>query len=686
MAIRFKDVEVCNAWQPTSQGGHECSEYIYVQVPIGDWNATPMQIVAPSWTVGAANPVPISLQIIFPELEFIYSGFTNFRYKIKKTVNGVDFINITGAGLTGDVFDDFNIRNKTVQINFQNMGNLSVGIHTINLIIEAYSVETDGTETFKEDSSIQNIIIPIKITVLSGNGFNTDSNVYQLTYNKADDSLSGDSKITVYSAEAVMANVTDPFIELIQTSGATEKYLTFQNNATIQGKPVGNYSGNVTITKGTQSKTVKVNLEVINDSTQFYLNPTAFNISLQKNLSEAKTVTAIISNLNNLNISAYFFPSFIESVTILNNEVTILTKNSSNLILGNYSGDIILKSGNVQKVISVNLTVLQGIKHDFSGASYYFALDKNKVVVNKTNVESAYVKMTLSMYFKGFGSEYQENQTYTYPFFKGSAEIYPGEEIQDFFIKAKNPLAAQNPNYQYDLALVSVTFQEMSATDSIVTAYTLDNLRFAPGKKPKCFPFFTDYSVRKTFSDSLIKLSHDSLSEKTESKILYDQYLLPKPIFTPKFTIDQYVFNRKEFKAVYEKNIVSNNILQFLPFPNPQNVVHIEWENQNLVFDWFTAVETIRETSEIESITGESKYYKEEKFDSSYSKLLTVNSGWILEEEIDLITDLLMSRLCFVTIREKTYKAFPIGKKNELFDTDNNSYSMDLEFKILIEK
>ena len=686
MPIRFK-TETSYQYSCVSYPQASCitivTEY---QVPIRDWLANPSQAVAPSWTVGSPNPAPISIQLTFPELEQIYPDFSNFRFKIKKFFTGVDFINITAPGLTGNVFDNFNLINKTVQVNFQNMDNLAVGSHEMNLVIEAYGVNTSGVETFKEDSGIQNVIIPIKITVLSGSGFNTDKNTYQLVYNKADGLLSGDSKIIVYSADPVTSNPSDPFISLVQTGGSSERYLTFQNNSEIQGKPVGNYSGNVTITKGTQSKIVIVNMEVINDATQFYINPNSFIISLQKNLAENKTLTATISNPNNLNISVDIFPSFVDSVTISNNVVTIVTKNSSSLGLGNYSGDVILKSGNVQKVITINLTVLQAIVHDFSGSPYYFALDKNKVVVKKTSLDANYVKMALTMYFKGFGQEYQESQIYTFPFFKGSAEIYPGDEVHDFFIKAKELATTPDPVYEYDLALVTMTFQEMSYADAVISQFDLGNVRFAPGKKPKCFPIFTDFPVRSTYSESIIKISTDRLLEKADVIALYDQYTHPKPSFTSKFTIDQYNFVRKEFKPELKTGVVSNKILQFIPLPEPEHIVHIEWENQNLVFDWFTAVEKTKETAEIENITGESRFYKEEKFNSSYSKLLTVNSGWILEEEADLITDLLLSRLCFITIRGKRYKAFPIGKNNELKDSENNKYSIDLEFKILIEK
>ena len=521
---------------------------------------------------------------------------------------------------------------------------------------------------------------------MSGSGFNTDKNTYNVVFNKADNSLSGDASIIVYSTSTVSANSPDNYIQLAQSSTASERILAFQNNANLQSLAVGNYTSSVVITRDTTSKTVAVNLQVINDTTHFYVSPINFNLSLQKNLSESKTVTVNLSNPNNLTISVDLKPSFIACAVISGNTLTITTENSSSLALGNYSGDIILKSGSVTKAISINLSVLQAVIHDFTNANYFFALDKNKVILNKTNTSSTYVKMVLEMFFQGFGKTYQENQTYTFPFFQGSVEIYPGEEIQDFFIKAIDFIRASNPQNQYNLANVNLKFYEMTDADVIVSSFTLDNLKFAPGKKPKCFPFFTDHSVRSTYPKSLINISVDKLSEKIEIVDLYTQYQLSKPVFSNSLGIDNFQFERNKFLQNLENSIISNSKLQLIPLPSVDEVVHIEWENQNLVFDWFTAVRKTKETTEIEHITAESKLYKEEKFDSSYSKPFTVNTGWIMEEEIDLISDLLMSRLCIIHYSGKTVKAFPIGKKNELKDSENNKFSMDLEFKILIEK
>lgn len=689
-SIRTKKINTCYSlpsYANNGQGGVTCFETVEV---IRDWAANPVSITPPNWTIGTTIPSPINLTITFPELseldqyKNLYPG--GFRFKIKKAYSGVDFVDITGTNLSGSIFSGLNLVQESLIVSFQNLQNLPPGLNSLDLLIEAYGIDGSGAEVFVEDSSIQNVIIPIKLTVLSGSGFNTDKNTYNVVFNKADNSISGDTSILVYSSSAVSFTAADNFIQLIQTSTASERILSFQNNTNLQALAVGNYASSVTITKETNSKIVDVNFQIINDTTQFYVSPNNFNLSIQKHLSEVKTVSVNISNPNNLTIAVDLKPSFISSAIISGNTLTITTENSSSLALGNYSGNVILKSGSVTKNISINLSVLQAIIHDFTNSNYFFALDKNKVILNKTNSSSTYVKMVLEMFFQGFGKEFLENQVYTFPFFKGSAEIYPGEEIQDFFIKAIDFIRSANPQNQYNLANVNMKFYEMNDTDSVVSSFFLDNLRFAPGKKPKCFPIFTDHSVRSTYTKSLINISVDKLSEKTEIVDLYNQYQLAKPVFSNSLGIDNFQFKREKFLSNLENSIISNSILQFIPLPSVDEIVHIEWENQNLVFDWFSGVAKTKETTEIEHVTGESKLYKEEKFDSSYSKPFTVNTGWILEEEIELISDLLMSRICIIHYKGKVLKAFPIGKKNELNDSENNKFSMDLEFKILIEK
>ncbi|MBQ0152533.1 MAG: hypothetical protein KBS61_06535, partial [Chryseobacterium sp.] len=342
MPIRTKTVTqfytVCGAGHG---GGSNCSQVsALAEVPIRDWKISPSQLNK-VWQMGTAMPGQLFQDITFPELEFVYTNFTNFRFKLKKNLNSVDFANISSSKLVADTFNETNLITERIYCNFQNLDNLSAGTHIIPLIIEAYGLQNN------QENFLESFYTEISITVQAGNGIPTDKSTYNLIYNKADSSLSGDTKIIVFANDPITVTASEPFISLIQESVNSQRQLTFQNNSVLQNKAVGIYAGSINLQIGSFTKNVTVNLSVINDATQFYINPNTLNFSLQRNLSEVKSFDIIISNPNNLNISVDTSPSFIESATILNGILKISTVDASTLSVGNYSGEILLRSGNV---------------------------------------------------------------------------------------------------------------------------------------------------------------------------------------------------------------------------------------------------------------------------------------------------------------------------------------------------
>lgn len=680
MAIRFKTVPFC--WWTPKNNNDPSPTYVCVDqvIPIRDWNATPGQLNK-LWTQGTIAS-SLYQDITFPELEFVYSYPANkYKFKIRKiSSNGVDWLNITSNAF-GSV-QEFILNGNTVVrffYEFINLDNLPVGTHTIDVFFDAYGINDQGSEVY-----LENFSTTITLTVKLGTGISTDKNLYTLTFNKANNTLSGDEKIIVYSNESVNFTTSESFIQLNQVSQPGERVLKFVNNSDIQNKALGNYSGTVAITQNGYIKTVTVNLEIINDATEFDVNPKSFTVTLQKTPGTVKTMTANISNPNNLNISIDLKPTFISEAFITNNVLTLKTDNSSNLAIGNYAGKVILKAGSKTKEINISLSIIQSIEHDFKNKPYYFAEDPNKVTVYKINPTGVYVKMKLEMYFKGYGQEFAEKQEGSIPFFKGMAEFYPGEEINDFFIRCRDFKETSDIQYLMNLAAVKITFSEMNGKDEELSSIVLDNLLFAPGKKPACFPFLTNYPIRRTYSQSELKLPVDRLSNKSEIeelKTIYLDVLNPEPANT---CIDLYTFKRDRFNSGYEKKIITAGAMQFIPLPEKRELIHIIWENDNLVFEWFSAPLEYRSKDDIENIFAETKDYKEEKADSSSSTILTINSGTILKEETKMLTDLLKSEVCYIKFKDKIIKAYPVGTTNELDDNKSNILQMDLDFKIFV--
>ena len=121
--------------------------------------------------------------------------------------------------------------------------------------------------------------------------------------------------------------------------------------------------------------------------------------------------------------------------------------------------------------------------------------------------------------------------------------------------------------------------------------------------------------------------------------------------------------------------------ISFIPFPNPPGgrLIHLFFENQNLVLDWLTCTGDYHRKFDFTHITNETNG---EKFGALETETLVLNTGWILREEIELINALIKSSFCFIIIENKIIKARPMNKKNEIFNTAEQLYSTDLEFNI----
>ena len=285
------------------------------------------------------------------------------------------------------------------------------------------------------------------------------------------------------------------------------------------------------------------------------------------------------------------------------------------------------------------------------------------------------------MFFKGYQQEYQEVQEYEYLYFKNEVEIFPGEEIQDFFARCRELYPLNDVGYQYSFALVNITITEHNADDEQLSEYQIKNVFFVPGRRPRCFPLFTNHPMRRTYPESVIRISADAISEKAEFVPLMNIYQGGKPAFEKKNEVRSHNFIRKLF-AGKENEIITAGEIKYIPFPEVENPIHIFFETENLVFEWFSAHDKYRMISEFEHyFDAENKL----KYGSKRKKSLTINTGWVLREEIALIDDLLGSNLCFIMIGNLRLKAVAVGKKNEMYDTSEHLYQMDLEFNVIEE-
>lgn len=695
MAIRFKNERECYT---VSEGGSEWRHSCHsIDTPIQEWNFFPANLDA-KYHIGGTAPQGKFIDVQFPELDLWKErtyDVVKFKVNVAYTNTQTKWLHLSSAKLSDGVFTENNIRSARVNLGFLSLESLSAGSYTANINFEAYGIDSSGEEQY-----IENRTFAFMLSVLPNNGGGetnpdenklTDKNLYSLHFNKSTKVLSGDTVILMNASFGIQfRNV--PFNLKItrdeQNEGNRAKIninifnendAEYDSTTSLIQKPTGSYTSSLEISGNGRNAVVQVSVQVTEDANDFDISPKKLDFVVMKNPSEVKTESISIANPNNLSIRISAKPSFIERAEILDGKLVLQTVASSTLALGDYSGEIVLQSGAITRRVAISLRVLQNIQSDFRGSAYFFALDKNKITMQRTKPNAVFVRMKMEMFFRGFGEEYQETQSYDYPYFKGKTEIYPGEEIQDFFIKCTDWDMLRSPNLNYHLALVNISLMEYDENDNPLSEFRIPRILFAPGRKPKCFPFFTDYAIRSTVSESIIRLNMETHSENPHFAQLNEQYATPYPPMPRNTEVKAINFDRKNFS---NKGVLHAGDIRLIPLPNIDKVVHIFWENQNLVFDWFSATRVVKKSVDYIHLFNEEDE-KSEKYGTKKTETLTLNTGWVLREEIDLIDSLIASRICFLQIEDKQIKAFPIAKKNELWNSEEHLFQMDLEFRLI---
>ena len=360
MPIRTK--EECHF---TSVQGSKWAE-VCEQVPIIDWRVYPQL----SKLSVSNNPQTFLQNIQVPELHYIYPSYDGFRFKLTfMNSSPVDWANVSSPKLNGNVLNIQPGENTDLAYSFQNLDLLELGVTQITIKCQAFGVK-NSLETELENEVVEGVIEMLK-TDNSGSTITTNKEVFNLTFNLANNVLSGDKEIFVYSKNQVGWE-SQPFnltVTKTDNQSTTSLFLALSQTAIV----AGNYSEQMIIKADGKQKRVTIKLAVINDITQFYLSHDNFDFTLL--LSENKKASGVVSvdNPNGLAITMESFPNFLSTCVFANEKVTFESKNAETLGVGLFSGNIVLKSGNVQKNIFVKVDVVEHIVNDFSRSGYYFA-------------------------------------------------------------------------------------------------------------------------------------------------------------------------------------------------------------------------------------------------------------------------------------------------------------------------
>lgn len=324
-----------------------------------------------------------------------------------------------------------------------------------------------------------------------------------------------------------------------------------------------------------------------------------------------------------------------------------------------------------------------------------FCEDYNPLTVMRTNTSSEFIKVTMKMLFSGYGIDtYEVVQIYDYVIFENKVEIFPGEEVQDFFmeVNSKNVVAINENNKDiathllYRSAIVTLLISEVDSKGEIFKEYSLENLRYLPGKKPLAYPYLTNAKVRTTYSESLIFLSALGIDLKSKNLGNISGNIVDTASVNEDYSVFNIAFRRSFFDTyIGDHKTIQNQYLTLEPIPNPRNHIDLIFMNQNLCPDWLSFSGEWEQYPELTHVLSNNTTGKVFKVKSGAKRILKLNTGWLFEEEVILIDELMNSKYCFIKLKDKWIRAIPISKKPLNEDSERNVNSQIVEFQIAKE-
>ncbi|GIM61985.1 hypothetical protein CAPN008_20350 [Capnocytophaga canis] len=366
------------------------------------------------------------------------------------------------------------------------------------------------------------------------------------------------------------------------------------------------------------------------------------------------------------------------------------TKRAELLGLGQHSEEVIVKHKQSTKRIPITINVEGG---DLP-SNHFFCKDNNTFSFpkkyggnyNTPGVTDSFLKVKMIIVPNIV-------QIYHFPFFKGKATIRHGDLVQPFLKYATTFSKTLVEEREYVSFPFFNPYEVIFVVEEIVGDGALWHEEithfYYPGKRPKAFPFLTNATLRTTTGDSLVVLPY--INTFKDNKHIRDTFKGVELKFKGGYTenkpywVNMVCFTRKNLKQSYK----SSDILQFKPMnlepkPDLQRSINAIFINQNYVPDWFTFDGFWEDDCKIEhTLTTDMVDGTHIKKGTKREVTIKLSTGFIFQEEVDLVRELIESDIVFLKIDSKWHRAIPISEKTVANNTSEVLYIQIVEFKLL---
>lgn len=540
-----------------------------------------------------------------------------------------------------------------LQLVFQNLDSLPNGNYKAEVLVEL----SDAESVVRLVRSVVNLVL----TGVAPSQISTDKTAYNLLYNRSNNTLTGDALVNIINNTGLLLlkfwqngnifaaaeNFTNSF-NLIENAGNP-----LATNTSIPNTGGVNIPAKILKQTGEFVTGFSINLLVIDGGIS--VQPQSLAYEIFKGTEKSQSISVI--NPLGLVFTVTQVPAWLtlDSTSGTTTKTIIATTITSGLSEGLYYG--IIKFEYDSKVIDIPVTL--DLKTFISiDKTINFCLDLPEVKVSKKTPEATIVRMTISATYNVLGITTTFEKIYLQNYFQDKVLFSLGEKLHRHFPRIKKHFFEEDEVILMQQIEASIKVEELDVNRNLLFDQTVSGIKLFPGKKPAGYPFLTNTVFRKINGKSIVFSSTVTGSAITLNKL--KEVDLPNPL------------------------LAGATAINFYDFPKVYQPAHLQWENQNLVPEWFTLTGDFTITPEFNHIYARNIFNAQnEKYDLSEVKTLNISTGLIMAKERPLIREMIRSKLSFIKIGETVYRCFNITKKMTLQDSKEELLSNDFEFLIV---
>lgn len=637
------------------------------QVPIidpgdGSGNSSPYFLLNPNqfsenlyWNANQEKPLPNNLTL---NLQYYLVSNPTIVFDIYYSQPVVPWLGLVGSSVNGNSINVAGglIKNLTIQL-LTAIDDFPNGVYEAEIVFQASAKYMNNISLY----DISSYYVTLTISNNDSASIKVDKLQYNVFFNRSTNVLNGETLVSILN------NSTPIQLKFLADNFATKNNLTdtfnienfgIETNQNLPSQGNVNILGGLYKTDNSRIANVNINLAIgLNSDIFADKNNLTFNIN--KATPQTANESIYITNPESKNFeitTPVWLISTVFNGLSSSGFIKLTTISSADISGGVHTGNIIISYDNKVITIPVVLTVVS-----FSSfqVSTKFCLDIPEILFNRMNAVARLVRVTISAKYNLAGIETIKENVYAQPYVNEKASFRISDKIHSQFPRYKSDLFSIGNDFELmKNALVDLKFEELDVNYNILMTETISNLKFFPGKEPLGNPLLSNFLHRKRNKKSVF----------FNSKIVGESIIVDKMETTD--NIDELTFG--------------TNKVKYYELPRNFNSIDVHFENENLSHEWLTFSGEYKITAEFSHTYAKNIFKSQnEKFDFTKTKLLTLNTGFFIKQELYLMEKLVESKLVFMKINGKVYRCFSTTQKLILDDSTEELLGRDLEFLIV---